>query len=76
MAKLRPSGHDISDKFGNDRGGAIPPNILDDSDEYTLMGDPILIANETDINTSIHPVNVISASNTASNDYYQKDVRI
>lgn len=25
--KLRPSGHDISDKF-TDRGGAIPPNLL------------------------------------------------
>ncbi len=74
VAKLRPSGHDISDKFGNDRGGAIPPNILDDSDEDTLMGDPVLTLNEndTDIDTSIHPVNVISASNTASNDYYQK----
>jgi site-specific DNA-methyltransferase (cytosine-N4-specific) len=27
-AKLRPSGHDISTKFGNNRGGAIPPNLL------------------------------------------------
>lgn len=26
--KLRPSGHDISDKFGRDNGGAIPPNLL------------------------------------------------
>lgn len=26
--KLRPSGHDISDKFGNDNGAAIPPNLL------------------------------------------------
>jgi len=26
--KERPSGHDISGKFSNDRGGAIPPNIL------------------------------------------------
>ena len=25
---LRPSGHDISDKFGTDNGGAIPPNLL------------------------------------------------
>lgn len=25
---LRPSGHDISDKFKHDRGGAIPPNLL------------------------------------------------
>jgi site-specific DNA-methyltransferase (cytosine-N4-specific) len=27
-AKLRPSGHDISEKFGRDNGAAIPPNIL------------------------------------------------
>jgi len=26
--KLRPSGHDISKSFGVDRGGAIPPNLL------------------------------------------------
>lgn len=26
--KLRPSGHDISDKFQKDLGGSIPPNIL------------------------------------------------
>jgi len=27
-AKKRPSGHDISDKFSRDRGGAIPSNLL------------------------------------------------
>lgn len=27
-AKMRPSGHDISNKFNIDRGGAIPPNLL------------------------------------------------
>ena len=26
--KERPSGHDIADSFGNDRGGAIPSNLL------------------------------------------------
>lgn len=26
--RLRPSGHDISDKFQRDNGGAIPPNLL------------------------------------------------
>jgi site-specific DNA-methyltransferase (cytosine-N4-specific) len=26
--KKRPSGHDISDSFGKDNGGAIPPNLL------------------------------------------------
>jgi len=28
-AKKRPSGHDISDKFGKNNGGAIPPNVLE-----------------------------------------------
>jgi DNA modification methylase len=28
-AQMRPSGHDISDKFTNDNGGAIPPNLLE-----------------------------------------------
>lgn len=28
QAKLRPSGHDISDKFQTDNGGAIPPNLI------------------------------------------------
>ena len=27
-AKLRPSGHDISDKFARDNGAAIPPNLI------------------------------------------------
>lgn len=28
-AKLRPSGHDISDKFSKNNNGAIPPNLLE-----------------------------------------------
>lgn len=28
-AKMRPSGHDISNKFSTDNGGAIPPNLLE-----------------------------------------------
>ena len=28
-AKMRPSGHDISDNFSKDNGGAIPPNLLE-----------------------------------------------
>jgi site-specific DNA-methyltransferase (cytosine-N4-specific) len=28
-AKLRPSGHDISTKFGRDNKGSIPPNLLE-----------------------------------------------
>jgi site-specific DNA-methyltransferase (cytosine-N4-specific) len=27
-AKLRPSGHDISEKFSTDNGAAIPPNLI------------------------------------------------
>ena len=27
-AKLRPSGHDISDKFGRNNSGSVPPNLL------------------------------------------------
>lgn len=27
-AKLRPSGHDISDKFSKNNGGSVPPNLL------------------------------------------------
>lgn len=39
-AKLRPSGHNISDKFGVDNGGSIPPNLLSipntqSNDRYT-----------------------------------------
>ena len=60
--KMRPSEHDISDKFGNDNGGAIPPNIFSDSDMKHDIGEPI-------------PVNVIAASNTSSNDFYQTKCR-
>ena len=38
--KLRPSGHDISDKFQRDNGGAIPPNLIElsntESNSYYL----------------------------------------
>ncbi len=54
--KLRPSEHNISDKFGRDNQGAIPPNLIDGYNEGS-MGDPV-------------PVNVISAANTSSNDAY------
>lgn len=38
--KLRPSGHNISDKFGTNNGGSIPPNLLaipntESNDGYT-----------------------------------------
>jgi len=56
----RPSEHVISDKFGKDNKGAIPPNLINGLDnESAKIGDPVPI-----------PVNVISASNTSSNDQY------
>jgi site-specific DNA-methyltransferase (cytosine-N4-specific) len=74
-AKLRPSGHDISTKFQNDRGGAIPPNIIADSASGAgaFIGQPVLGEfNWILENDLAQPVNIISASNTASNDYYQR----
>lgn len=59
--KLRPSEHDISDKFGKDNKGAIPPNLINgfEGNETDPIGDPVIV-----------PTNVISASNTSSNDQY------
>lgn len=57
--KLRPSEHDISDKFGKNNKGAIPPNLIDGTDDDTNIGDTVEV-----------PVNVISAANTSSNDQY------
>ncbi|MCU0535854.1 MAG: hypothetical protein MUD14_18355 [Hydrococcus sp. Prado102] len=74
-AKLRPSGHDISTKFQNDRGGAIPPNIIADPDFEAIasIGKPVLGEFNWILEHDLaQPVNVISASNTASNDYYQR----
>ncbi|ACK72671.1 DNA methylase N-4/N-6 domain protein [Gloeothece citriformis PCC 7424] len=74
-AKLRPSGHDISTKFQRNRGGAIPPNIIDaqTTSVATAIGSPVLASFDWLLfNDLAQPVNVISASNTASNDYYQR----
>lgn len=73
-AKLRPSGHDISKKFRNDRGGAIPPNIINaqGDEDISEIGSPVKARFDWLSNDITQPVNVISASNTASNDYYQK----
>lgn len=60
--KLRPSEHDLSDQFGNDNGGSIPPNIVEDAEFGGDIGGDV-------------PVNVISASNTSSNDRYQRRCR-
>jgi DNA modification methylase len=61
-AKTRPSEHQISTQFGNDNGGAIPSNLIPDADFDFEIGEAL-------------PVSVISASNTSSNDVYQKRCR-
>lgn len=73
-AKLRPSGHNISEKFKHNQGGAIPPNIINaQEDNYSEIGDLVLVNIHNTENTyTSEVVNVISASNTSSNDYYQK----
>ncbi len=58
-AKLRPSEHQISTKFDVDNGGAIPPNIIE-SEDTEKIGEP---------------VNLVAASNTSSNDIYQRRCR-
>lgn len=61
--KTRPSEHVISDKFGKNNKGSIPPNIINGTENPdNSMGGYV-------------PVNVISASNTSSNDQYLKQCR-
>ena len=61
--KLRPSEHDISGKFGKDNKGAIPSNLINGQEhDEGSVGDAV-------------PVNVISASNTSSNDQYLRMCR-
>jgi DNA modification methylase len=71
---VRPSEHQISDKFGVDNGGAIPPNIIE-AGEGNTTGEPIFVARIVDPLDAQVPVNVIAASNTSSNDVYQKGCR-
>jgi len=61
----RPSGHDISRSFLNDRGGSIPPNLLG-SAEPALEDGPSF--------ESYFP-NLIAVSNTVSNDRYLRHCR-
>lgn len=45
----RPSEHDISDKFGRNNQGAIPPNLIADSAEERtgVIGTPVIAADES-----------------------------
>ena len=44
----RPSEHDISDKFGRDNAGAIPPNlVISSADDGTgTVGEPVLVTDD------------------------------
>ncbi|NEP43443.1 MAG: site-specific DNA-methyltransferase [Okeania sp. SIO2H7] len=70
-AKFRPSGHDISNKFQKDRGGSIPPNIIN-AQNGGEIGDLVVMSCSDESEGLPGGVNVISASNTSSNDYYQR----
>ncbi len=62
--RVRPSGHDISEKFLKRHPGAIPPNLLGAAeDQDGLVGKPWEFA---------FP-NLLAISNTASNDRYQRE---
>ena len=64
--RVRPSGHDISAKFVKRHQGSIPPNLLGAAD----VGDD-LIGNPFE---TFFP-NLLSISNTSSNDRYQRACR-
>lgn len=51
---LRPSGHIVSNQWGKDNGGAIPPNLLCYSELIEMM----------------HQDNLLEIANTISNDKY------
>jgi DNA modification methylase len=42
VAKERPSGHNITNKFSKDNAGAIPPNVLEFSEDSIELPDNIL----------------------------------
>lgn len=62
----RPSGHDVSKKWGRDHGGAIPSNVIEES----LPDDEIMAMWEEMLNP--HNSNLIRMSNTSSNDRYRR----
>ena len=77
-AKLRPSEHNISTQFGTDNGGAIPANVILDSESPTGIGADVAVdqirEGLADADGNV-PVNLIAASNTSSNDRYQRRCR-
>jgi site-specific DNA-methyltransferase (cytosine-N4-specific) len=46
--KVRPSQHDISDQFGNDNQGAIPPNLINDWED--MLPANVIVAPNTSSN--------------------------
>jgi site-specific DNA-methyltransferase (cytosine-N4-specific) len=57
-AKLRPSGHNITHKFQADRGGAIPPNLIERGNNESNSG---YIAASRAAGYKIHPARFPSA---------------
>lgn len=69
----RPSEHVISDQFGNDNGGAIPPNFLDEAILASLVSENVAqssTVNSTNREGEAELTNLIRAANTASKDRY------
>lgn len=71
-AKLRPSEHQISTKFNVDNGGAIPSSVIASADFENTIGEPVKL---TAANDNEEQVNLLAASNTSSNDIYQRRCR-
>jgi site-specific DNA-methyltransferase (cytosine-N4-specific) len=73
-AKLRPSEHQISTKFNNDNGGAIPSTLVASSEFESRIGEPVNVVPDYE-NEIGEPVNLVAASNTSSMDIYQRRCR-
>ena len=63
----RPSGHNLSSKFGTDNKGSIPPNLI------PTINHSININENFDENQI--PINMITSPNASSNDHYLQSCR-
>ncbi len=68
--RTRPSGHDISEKFNRDNGGAITPNLLGFAHE-AAENDAEWGDLDGEVFEALFP-NLLAISNTASNARYQR----
>ncbi len=72
--RTRPSGHDISEKFSKDNGGAIPANLLGFAHDVGEIGQAEFGDLDGELFETLFP-NLLSISNTASNDRYQQQCK-